>query len=77
MLHELIVRYNLMWMLWVYILHLYWINYRSRHGSDPMIVRITTTYMYAISVYHHWSCEFESHSGGEYSIQHYVIKFIS
>jgi len=31
----------------------------------------------AISVYHHWSCEFESHSGEVYSIQHYVIKFVS
>ena len=30
-----------------------------------------------ISVYHHWSCEFESHSGEVYSIQHYVIKFVS
>ena len=24
-----------------------------------------------------WSCEFESHLGGVYSIQHYVIKLIS
>jgi hypothetical protein len=33
----------------------------------------TTTY--AISVYHHWCCEFESWSGRD--VQHYVIKFVS
>jgi len=27
--------------------------------------------------YHHWSCEFESRSCEVYSIQHYVIKFVS
>jgi hypothetical protein len=31
----------------------------------------------AISAYHHWRCEFESHSSEVYSIQHYVIKFVS
>jgi hypothetical protein len=36
---------------------------------------ITTTNV--ISAYHHCSCEFESSSGEVYSIQHYVIKFIS
>jgi hypothetical protein len=30
-----------------------------------------------ISAYHHWSCEFESHSDEVYSIQDYVIKFVS
>jgi hypothetical protein len=35
----------------------------------------TTTY--ENSAYHHWSCEFESHSGEVYPIQHYVIKFVS
>ena len=40
-----------------------------------MVVGFTTTY--AISAYHHWSCEFESRSGDVYSIQHYVIKFVS
>jgi hypothetical protein len=29
-------------------------------GSDCMVVGFTTTY--AISAYHHWSCELESHS---------------
>ena len=33
----------------------------------------TTTY--AISAYHHSSCEFESRSGR--GVQHYVIKFVS
>ena len=40
-----------------------------------MVVGFKTTY--AISAYHHWSCEFESHSGEVYLIQHYVIKFDS
>jgi len=31
----------------------------------------------AISVYHHQRCEFESRSGKVYSIQHYMIKFVT
>jgi hypothetical protein len=46
-----------------------------RHGRDRMVVGFTTTY--AIHAYHHWSCEYESHSDEVYSIQHYVIKFDS
>ena len=46
---------------------------RGRHGRDHMVVGFTTTY--AISVYHHWCCEFESSSGRD--VQHYVIKFVS
>ena len=42
---------------------------------DRMVVGFTTTY--AISVYHHQCCEFKSRSGKVYSIQHYVIKFVS
>jgi len=52
--------------------HLYMYN-RGRRGRDRMVVRFTTTY--AISVYHHWFCEFESRSWR--GIQHYVIKFVS
>jgi hypothetical protein len=33
------------------------------------------TTIHAISVYHHWCCEFESLSGR--GVQHYVIKFVS
>jgi hypothetical protein len=40
-----------------------------------MVVGFTATY--AISAYHHWCCEFESLSGEVYSIQHYVMKFVS
>ena len=40
-----------------------------------MVVGFTTTD--AISAYHHWSSEFEPGSGKVYSIQHYVIKFVS
>jgi hypothetical protein len=47
----------------------------GNHGRDHMVVEFTTTY--AISVYNHWSCEFESHSGEVYTIQQYVIKFAS
>ena len=38
-----------------------------------MVVGFTTNC--AVSAYHHWSCEFESHWGGVYSIQHYLINF--
>jgi hypothetical protein len=44
-------------------------------GLDFMVVRFTTTF--AISAYHHSNCEVESRSGEVYSIQHYVIKFVS
>jgi hypothetical protein len=40
-----------------------------------MVVGFTTTY--AISAYDHKRCEFEPRSGEVYSIQHYVIKFVS
>ena len=46
---------------------------QGRCGHDRMVVGFITNY--AISAYHH--CEFESHPGEVYSIQHYVIKFIS
>ena len=41
---------------------------------DRIVFGITTTC--AINVYHHWR-EFESRFGEVYSIQHYVIKFVS
>ena len=47
----------------------------ARRGRIRMVVWFTTAF--AISAYHHWSCEFESRSGEVYSIQHYVIKFVS
>jgi hypothetical protein len=40
-----------------------------------MVVGYATAY--AISAYHHWSCDFESRSGDVYSIQHYVIKLVN
>ena len=40
-----------------------------------MVVWFTTTYV--ISAYHHWSCVIESSSDDVYSIQLYVIKFVS
>ena len=40
-----------------------------------MVVGFTTSY--ALNAYHHYLCEFESRSGEMYSIQHYVIKFVS
>ena len=42
---------------------------------DRMVVGFTTTH--AISAHHHYRCEFESRSDKVYSIQHYVIKFVS
>ena len=49
------------------------IYFRGRHGRDRIVVGFTTAY--AIIVYHHWCCEFESRSGR--GVQHYVIKFVS
>jgi hypothetical protein len=43
--------------------------YRGKH----MVFGFTTTY--AISAYHHWSCEFEFRSGR--GVQYYVIKFVN
>jgi len=40
-----------------------------------MVVGFITTC--AIGAYHHLSCELEPHSGEVYSIEHYVIKFVS
>jgi len=34
-------------------------------------------FTYAISAYHHYSCGFEFRLGEVYSMQHYVIKFVS
>ena len=47
----------------------------GRRGRDRMVVGCTTTY--AISAYHYLHCEFEPRSDEVYSIQHYVIKFVS
>jgi hypothetical protein len=40
-----------------------------------MVVGFITTY--AISAYYHYRGEFEPHPGEVYSIQHYVIMFVS
>ena len=34
--------------------------FMGSRSCDRMVVGFTTTYTYAISVYHHLSCEFES-----------------
>ena len=47
----------------------------DRHGRDRMIIGLITTH--AISTYHHKRCEFEPRTGEVYSIQHYMIKFVS
>ena len=41
--------------------------YKRTGHRDCMVVGFITTY--AISAYHHLSCEFESHSGEVYSLQ--------
>ena len=46
-------------------------NEGDRRGRHRMVVGFITTY--AISAYHHKSCEFESNSGEVYSMQHNVI----
>jgi hypothetical protein len=50
-----------------------YINLKGHH--DCMVVGFITTY--EISAYHHYSCAFESRSGEVYSIQQYVMKFVS
>jgi hypothetical protein len=52
------------------IIILYFIS--DSHGLDRMVVGFKATYV--ISTYHHLRCEFESHLGEVYSIQHIVIK---
>jgi hypothetical protein len=49
----------------------------DHHGHDHIVDEFTT--ICAISAYHHNDCEFESSSGEvyQYSIQHYMIKFVS
>jgi hypothetical protein len=47
----------------------------DRRDRHCMVVRFTTTFV--ISAYHHWNYEFESRSDEVWSIQHYVIKFVS
>jgi hypothetical protein len=60
-----------------YLFHLLPVSIASvfevRH--DRMVVGFMTTC--AISAYHHYSCELNSIHGEVYSIQHYVIKFVS
>jgi hypothetical protein len=47
----------------------------DRRGRDCMAVRFMN--IYANSAYHHERNEFEPCSGEVYSMQHYVIKFVS
>jgi len=53
------------------------INRNCRHWWDPTRSISTYSTTYAISSYHNLRCEFKSRSNETYSIQHYVIKFIS
>jgi hypothetical protein len=49
------------------------LDWRRRRGPYCMLVGFTTTY--AINIYHHWCCRFESRSAR--GVQHYVIKNVS
>ena len=51
------------------------LSWWTRRDRDRMVIGFTTTC--ATSAYHHNRCEFESHSGEVYSIQHNVIEFVS
>jgi hypothetical protein len=44
----------------------------GRRGHNRMVVEFTT--IYAMGVYPHWCCVFDSCSGR--GVQHYVIKFV-
>jgi len=64
----------------LFYIYLYLFNRTShdvggRRGHNRILVGFITTY--AISAYHHQQCEFEYCSDEVYSIQHYVIKFVS
>ena len=48
--------------------------YRGCRGRDCMVVGFISTY--AIGAYHHYH-DFEPHQDEVYSIQYYVIKFVS
>ena len=47
----------------------------GRRGRDRMVIGFTTTF--AVSVYHHNVVSSNPAHGEVYSIQHYVIKFVS
>ena len=47
-------------------------THKGSWDRDRMVVGFTITY-----ADHYWSCEFESSHEEVYSIQHYVIKFVS
>jgi hypothetical protein len=47
------------------------------HAQQSLFLRNTPHFFSKISAYHHQSCEFEPRAGGVYTIQHYVIKFVS
>ena len=61
--------------LYIKLIQMSYTFFRGRWDHDRMVVGFITTY--AISAYHHKRCEFESSSGEVYSIQYYVIKFVS
>ena len=61
--------------LYMYLWYIYRNAIGGCRGHDRMVDGFKTTY--AISAYHHWRCEFESRSGDVYSIQQYVINFVS
>jgi cellobiose-specific phosphotransferase system component IIC len=52
-----------------------YIKKEKRKQRKFMVVGFTFTY--AISAYHHKSYQFESHSGGVYSTQNYVMVCLS
>jgi hypothetical protein len=49
--------------------------YRGRSGRHRLVIWFIT--IWAISAYHHQRCEIEPRTGEVYSVQHYVIKFVS
>ena len=48
---------------------------RRGRGSDRTVIGFITAY--AINAYHHYICDFKFRPSEVYSIQHYVIKFVS
>jgi hypothetical protein len=74
-LYDFLLDFETVTILWYFMFFILFIYLSGHLGRDRMIVGFSTTC--AISVYHHWSCEFESRSWWGVLIQHYVVTFVS
>jgi hypothetical protein len=52
-------------------------NKTDRHDITEILLKVALNIININQTYRHWRCDFESHPGEVYSIQHYVIKLVS